>query len=200
MGPAGGNGGGEDAATAAARVRVYVTGAEEWRGYKCWPPASDPCIFSILKGGRIIDCHGGGGAGVAGAAMPDYPALRKSSESFERLVSADALGLPCESIYDDVSSYVYDPEDPTPGLGGCSFNPWNSGAVDSRCQQQHCKHAHPPTLPSRPYTAIFCAWLFVFQETAVEYGEAHSACRALGFMRTQPWQATAASIAASHNA
>ena len=132
LGGAGQNDGGEDAATAAARVRVYVTGAEEWRGYKTWPPSSDPCIFSILKGGRIIDWQGGDAKGGGGVPVPDYRALRKGSASFERLLSEDAKGLPCESVYENVSSYVYDPEDPTPGLGGCSFNPWNSGAVDCR--------------------------------------------------------------------
>jgi predicted acyl esterase len=137
LGGAGQNDGGEDAATAAARVRVYVTGAEEWRGYKTWPPTSDPCVFSILKGGRIIDLQGGDARGEGGAYVPDYRALRKGSASFERLLSEDARGLPCESVYENVSSYVYDPEDPTPGLGGCSFNPWNSGAVD-------CRSAGPP--------------------------------------------------------
>ena len=31
---------------------------------------------------------------------------------------------------DAITTYIYDPMDPTPALGGCSFNPWNSGAVD----------------------------------------------------------------------
>ncbi|WP_436535839.1 CocE/NonD family hydrolase [Actinoplanes sp. HUAS TT8] len=81
--------------TRADRVKVYVTGAEEWRGYAAWPPPAQATDWLLQPEGGL-----------------DRYAAPNSAPS----------------------TYVYDPADPTPALGGPALAP-NSGPVDNSAHE-----------------------------------------------------------------
>ena len=75
-------------------VRIFVTGAEEWRYLPEWPPAANERVFYLQPNG------------VLGETPP-----------------APTAGP---------STFVYDPADPTPAVGGRVINPTLGGRRDNR--------------------------------------------------------------------
>jgi predicted acyl esterase len=74
-------------------VRVFVTGANEWRDFGSWPPASESLVSRYLDS----DGHANTGSG-----------------SGRLLASAD--------VASGADSFVYDPNDPVPTVGGPLFH------------------------------------------------------------------------------
>ncbi|SDS95213.1 hypothetical protein SAMN04488543_2705 [Friedmanniella luteola] len=75
-------------------VRVFVTGAGEWRSLPAWPPATEEHVLHLQPGGGLA-------------------------------VDAPPPGSP-------PSTFVYDPADPTPAVGGRVINPQRGGYRDNR--------------------------------------------------------------------
>mmetsp|Transcript_13219 Transcript_13219/g.30661 ORF Transcript_13219/g.30661 Transcript_13219/m.30661 type:complete len:597 (+) Transcript_13219:116-1906(+) len=79
-------------------VRLELGGGGGWRGYSSWPPEeSSPLTLFLGAGGARH--HSSQGSAAAGAAAGE----------------------------EEVWSYVYDASDPTPSIGGPSFNGFNAG-------------------------------------------------------------------------
>ncbi len=89
---------GEPVAADAKPVRVFIMGANRWREFDRWPPASQPLRLYL---------HGNGAAKTG------------------RLLTAQA---PADNPPD---TYIYDPADPTPNLGGPKLAD-GAGIVDNR--------------------------------------------------------------------
>ncbi len=69
-----------------APVQLFLMGANEWRGYSAWPPTeAENCIFYLGSGGHANTTNGDG------VLVPESPSEQMSD------------------------SYVYDPENPSPG-------------------------------------------------------------------------------------
>jgi putative CocE/NonD family hydrolase len=81
----------DDEASRAGRVRVCVTGSDEWRTLDDWPPATSP-----------VELH------LATDRLVEEP---------------DDAGH---------TTFVFDPADPTPALGGRRIDPTGAGAKDNR--------------------------------------------------------------------
>jgi len=75
-------------------VRIFVSGAEEWRYLPEWPPATTQRVLYLQPDGRL------------GASQPTPTA--------------------------GPSTFVYDPADPTPAVGGRVINPARGGHRDNR--------------------------------------------------------------------
>ena len=90
-----------------APVRVYVTGAEEWRDYPTWPPATNPRAFH-LSPGKLSAEPGGESSFVYDPARPTPTVsgplmsgggLRKDNELTER---PDVLAYTSDPLTDDL--------------------------------------------------------------------------------------------------
>lgn len=55
-----------------APVRIYVTGAREWRSFTSWPPRTGERVLRLDAGGRLLDNAAAKGA-VAFTCLPDDP-------------------------------------------------------------------------------------------------------------------------------
>jgi putative CocE/NonD family hydrolase len=85
---------GTDRLHRSSQVRIFVTGAHEWRSAAEWPPATED---------RVLYLQPDGGLGEARPASGGNP-----------------------------STFIYDPANPTPGIGGQLINPVRGGYRDNR--------------------------------------------------------------------
>lgn len=74
-----------------APVHIFVTGADEWRSYAEWPPATQPRLYRLQDDGGL-----GADAGVGS------------------------------------STFVFDPTNPTPAVGGPLLHPRHAGVKDNK--------------------------------------------------------------------
>ncbi|MFC7533756.1 CocE/NonD family hydrolase [Actinoplanes sp. GCM10030250] len=122
--------------TRAAPVRAYLTGADQWHDLATWPPpGSTVTPFHLQPGGRLgPSLPSGGGREPSlppgGGLEPPLP----SGGGLEPPLPSG--GGPGPSLPEGgVTSYVYDPADPTPAVGGPSLQP-DSGPVDNAAHER----------------------------------------------------------------
>lgn len=91
-----------------APVHLFVTGADEWRSYPAWPPATQQEVYNVQDDGVL-----GPDAG------------------------------------DGTSTFVFDPANPTPAVGGPLLHPRHAGVKDNRHLEAR---SDVVTFTSRPVT------------------------------------------------
>ncbi|MDQ1697852.1 MAG: uncharacterized protein QOJ03_3205, partial [Frankiaceae bacterium] len=100
-----------DAPARSSAVRAFVTGADEWRNLEEWPLATSQVELHLATDPATDPGTGPATGGAAGRTTG-------------RLVSgSDDAGQ---------TTFVFDPADPTPALGGRTTDPSESGAKDNR--------------------------------------------------------------------
>lgn len=82
-------------------VRLYVMGRDAWREFDSWPPESQPLAYFLHHNQSSMEDTAGG------------------------------LSLQPAGGDQVVDTYIYDPYDPTPAVGGAVMN-FSAGAVDNR--------------------------------------------------------------------
>jgi uncharacterized protein len=96
-------------------VRVYLTGAREWRGLRAWPPPTTPQRWRLGPAGRLVV---DGESGPPTAEPPARPGPPSADEQAEQAAAP-------------LATFRYDPADPTPAVGGRLLTP-DAGARDNR--------------------------------------------------------------------
>jgi len=87
-------------------VRIWYSGAEQWRELAEWPPAADEREFYLQPGGRL------------GTAQPAGPDRAGDTAAPDAAGAAD-------------STFRYDPADPTPSVGGRIMSLRSAGSQDN---------------------------------------------------------------------
>jgi len=96
-------------------VRLELGGGGGWRGYSAWPPEeSEPLTLFLAPGGAL---HHPSQCGA------DSNSTGGAANGPKGNVNGSKGGAGEEEVW----SYVYDPSDPTPSIGGPSFNAFNAG-------------------------------------------------------------------------
>ncbi len=115
-----------------APVRVYLTGAREWRALPQWPPTTTTRDWRLAPG-RLVD-------EPAAAPAAQQPAGREAQAAVARSAGAGPIvDVPPMSPPEAggtaagaaVATFRYDPADPTPAVGGRLLTP-DAGVRDNR--------------------------------------------------------------------
>lgn len=99
-----------------AAVRIYVTGAREWRELETWPPPGSVSRRLWLGGGGRL---GEAEPAPAGEAAPDGEPAREAAPAGEAASAGEPAPAEEPAAGDSAPDrYRYDPARPTPALGG----------------------------------------------------------------------------------